>query len=66
MTPALMAKLQDDHSKPNDWAHSVLCQGYKVPSDIATKLLKDEIPWTVRHNVIEVAECSSSSSPSSQ
>lgn len=66
----IMMKLQKDHHKPYDWAHSVLCQGYKIPSDLATKILTDDVNWDISNNHIQVFGCltspssSSSSSPS--
>lgn len=54
LTPELIPVLQQDFTKPNDWAHSVLTQGLHVPSDIAIKLLKKELPWSIEGNRLQV------------
>ena len=39
----LLAVMRDSYHRDNDWAHSVLTQGFHVPRSLATKILKGEV-----------------------
>lgn len=54
VTPELIGILQRDYLRPNDWAHSVLTQVFHMQRDTATKLLKNELSWTVSNNCIRI------------